>query len=596
MATDDDNAASQNFGEQHNANTGGGDYAEGDIDKRHGEVFVEGSTVHGNVIGKQTNYPTLPMWLRFLSAFAVVVILAVVVLGAVGGVDGIWARLDEWGIMPAITPEQPGETLLVIVPFYYTPNIPNTDAHGEIKRAIQAAAQEAGLTNLRIELAKTALQADDRDRAEQIGAHYNASLVVWGEDTGVRVTVNFLNRRGTPEVEARDVAISETVRTQIANPPAYSRYVTDDLPHQLSFLALFAVGQSFDINQDYDAAIRVIERAVGAVAPETPVEGLAYAYFRLGWLYEGPKRDAAQARVMYDQAITLDPKNARAYNNRGNTRRSQSDLKGALEDYDQALVLEPKYTLAYNNRGNARAEQGDLKGALEDYDQAITLEPKLAAPYANRSIIRFAQGDLKGAIDDLDQAIAFDPKYALAYNNRGNARSAQSDLKGAIADYDQAIALEPNYINAFQNRGIARFKRGDLKGAIADYDQAIALGSKDADVYYNRGVARSAQSDLKGAIADYDQAIALDPRNAPAYSNRGTARAQQGDLEGAIADYDQAIAVDSKNALLYANRGLAYQQQGDRTQAIADFEQVLRLTDNVEVRRKAEAKLRELYK
>src|SRR5262245_7717917 len=46
----------QSFGEQKVVTTGGGDYAEGDIDKRQGGAFVEDSTVYGNVIGQQTIY------------------------------------------------------------------------------------------------------------------------------------------------------------------------------------------------------------------------------------------------------------------------------------------------------------------------------------------------------------------------------------------------------------------------------------------------------------------------------------------------------------------------------------------------------------
>ena len=55
MTPDDEAPAKQT-----NISTGGGDYAEGDIDKRRGEVFV-GGDVHGTVIGHQTNkyYPPL---------------------------------------------------------------------------------------------------------------------------------------------------------------------------------------------------------------------------------------------------------------------------------------------------------------------------------------------------------------------------------------------------------------------------------------------------------------------------------------------------------------------------------------------------------
>jgi hypothetical protein len=57
----------------------------------------------------------------------------------------------------------------------------------------------------------------------------------------VRVTVNYLNLK-QPYFHAAEVQISETERTQLANPSAYARFVTSDLPGQLTFLSLFAIG------------------------------------------------------------------------------------------------------------------------------------------------------------------------------------------------------------------------------------------------------------------------------------------------------------------------------------------------------------------
>jgi tetratricopeptide (TPR) repeat protein len=54
-------SVSQNFGEQTNVNTGGGDYAEGNIDKRQAEIFVENSAISGDVIGHQTVVQATPL-------------------------------------------------------------------------------------------------------------------------------------------------------------------------------------------------------------------------------------------------------------------------------------------------------------------------------------------------------------------------------------------------------------------------------------------------------------------------------------------------------------------------------------------------------
>src|SRR6476661_6579333 len=55
MATDDEPNDNKASGDQTTINSGGGDVAGRDLDKRQGKVFVEGN-VYGNVIGEQTNY------------------------------------------------------------------------------------------------------------------------------------------------------------------------------------------------------------------------------------------------------------------------------------------------------------------------------------------------------------------------------------------------------------------------------------------------------------------------------------------------------------------------------------------------------------
>jgi tetratricopeptide (TPR) repeat protein len=580
-------------------------------------------------------YPTL----AFTILAAVVGLVAgLITIGAdIGGARG---QFQEWGLLatstptPAATPTPlpfapagEGETLIVIASFHHSEGIPDTEAHNEIRRAIQRAKEDLGYANLRVEVEPARVQADDREGAEELGERYDASMVIWGADTGVRVTVNYLNLRH-PEFEAADVRISETERTQMADPSAYAEFVTQDLPGQLTFLSLLAIAKSYDIEEAYAESLDVLEKAIESLAHGTePPEGLADAYFGLGWLHQG-MGDDEQAIADYDRAIALEPDHARAYHNRGVARFDQGDLEGAIADYTQAIALDPDCASAYYSRGVARHDRGDLEGAIADYTQAIALEPDDASAYYNRGVARHDRGDLDGAIADYTQAIALDPYYARACHGRGVARSDQGDLEGAIADYtqaialdsdwasayysrasarydqrdlegavadlDQVIALDPDDARAYYNRAIARYDQRDLEGAIADLDQAIALEPDDASAYYNRGLARYGQLDLKGAIADYTQAIALDPDCASAYYNRGVARSDQGDLEGAIADYTQAIALDPDHAWACYNRGLVRYDQGDLEGAIADFRRYLELRPDARDRETVEELIAEL--
>jgi tetratricopeptide (TPR) repeat protein len=523
-------------------------------------------------------------------ALASLVVLIVVLAGLISiGADigGAREQLREMGLLPAFTPTPlpfapagEDENLILIATFHRTEGVADHDIHNEIRRAIQAAAADLDFAHLRVEVESTSLAADDRTGAEGLGQRYGASMVIWGADTGARVSVSFLNLR-QPAFDAAQVQISEIERTQLAAPDAYAKFITTDLPGQLTFLSLFAIGQSYYTEGDYEKSLDVIEKAVTSLAPETePPEGLADAHFRLGWLYQGSLGDVERAVVNYDRAIELDPDYAEAYNHRGAARDDQGDLEGAIADYDTAIQIDPDDFAAYYNRGNAHYDQGDLAGAIADYDRAIELDPENAAAYNNRGNARYAQGDLEGAIADYDRAIQLEPNDAVARYDRGNARYVQGDLEGAIADYDRAIQLDPDYATAYNNRGLAHYAQGDLEGAIADYDRAIQLDPDMAEAYNNWGNARYTQGDPARAVADFDKAIELDPDYAVAYYNRGNARYAQGDLEGAIADYNEVIELDPDNALAYNNRGLARYYQGDLEGAITDYDRAIELDPN----------------
>jgi tetratricopeptide (TPR) repeat protein len=45
----------------------------------------------------------------------------------------------------------------------------------------------------------------------------------------------------------------------------------------------------------------------------------------------------------YNQAIQLNPNNARAYRNRGNAKRNKGDLDGAIADFNRAIELNAKH-------------------------------------------------------------------------------------------------------------------------------------------------------------------------------------------------------------------------------------------------------------
>jgi tetratricopeptide (TPR) repeat protein len=147
------------------------------------------------------------------------------------------------------------------------------------------------------------------------------------------------------------------------------------------------------------------------------------------------------AVAAFDQAISIDPKYAPAYYNRGFAFALEGNSDGAISNYDEAIQLNPTYTQAYYQRGSLEGQKGDFDAALQDFSQVVKLDPKYAPAYYNRGHVQYFRGDLTGALDQINQALALDPNFPFSYFIRGLIRHAQNHNADATADFRKSLGL-----------------------------------------------------------------------------------------------------------------------------------------------------------
>jgi tetratricopeptide (TPR) repeat protein len=394
---------------------------------------------------------------------------------------------------------------------------------------------------------------------------------------GRLVAVHGQGDKFTENTEAEEVA-SNTAKNEVNSKIGYNRGIPVRWVVQgLGELGII-VGSRKPLGQ-----IRAGSPTAAATADEFFIAGFN-KFVDPGADFQAGRREAV---AQFNRSLVLNPRYTIVYFLRAYVKYKLNDPQGALANYDQAISLNPKLALAYNNRGNLKNEKlNDPKGALADYNQAISLNPKLALAYNSRGVLKNEKlNDPQGALVDYNQAISLNPKYANAYNSRGVVKNEKlNDPQGALADYNQAISLNPKYANAYYNLGILKDEKlNDPEGALADYNQAISLNPKLAVAYYNRGnLKKDKLSDPQGALADYNQAISLNPKYALAYSNLGILKVQKlNDPQGALADFNQAISLNPQDALAYYNRGLLkVLKLNDPQGALADYNQAISLNPN----------------
>src|SRR5215472_7723732 len=128
-------------------------------------------------------------------------------------------------------------------------------------------------------------------------------------------------------------------------------------------------------------------------------QNLAIALYNRGSIYLS-KPDNDRAIADFDEAIRLDPGDARFFNNRGRAYSNKGQYDRAIADYDQAIAIDPAYGAAFNNRGSAYRIKGQYDRAIADYDRTIELRPDLALAFTNRGIAYQNKGDRDRAIQD----------------------------------------------------------------------------------------------------------------------------------------------------------------------------------------------------
>ncbi|GBF54005.1 TPR repeat-containing protein [Microcystis sp. 0824] len=305
---------------------------------------------------------------------------------------------------------------------------------------------------------------------------------------------------------------------------------------------------------------------------------------------------------------------ARAFLKRGYAHLRLNNNQGAIQDYNQAIYLQPQDAKAYVYRGLMRANKyQEYAGALEDFTAAVARNRHDAAAHYHRGLVLYKLGRYQEAVDNYNIALDQDdrintpsftsrsvcseniresadrnyfydsrePDFRPNYNvschaqARGDAYFALKNFAAAERDYTTYIVAHPNDPEGYHKRANARFEKGDKQGAIEDYNVFLEK-VRDGRIFYSRGNSSADVGDDQGAITDYLQSLSINPIDVTAYSNRGNARTDT----ATIPDNVQVTPRISANPIAYNNRGIIRRQTGDKEGALEDLDRAIRLNSN----------------
>jgi TolB-like protein len=156
--------------------------------------------------------------------------------------------------------------------------------------------------------------------------------------------------------------------------------------------------------------------------------------------------DAVQeeSKVLIEQALVLDPKNAQAYIVRG-YMRAFSDPAGAEQDYRRGIALNPNSARGYGGLASALFEDPKLRdeavALLTRAHQLDPLEPKYEV--LEGLALMYARSDMRGADTLLSDVVARHPLYEPALSRLADAREINGHIADAAMFNEQVLKLDP---------------------------------------------------------------------------------------------------------------------------------------------------------
>lgn len=328
----------------------------------------------------------------------------------------------------------------------------------------------------------------------------------------------------------------------------------------------------------------------------------AYDAFLRGveYLFRFTKEANAQARQLFEQALTLDPQYAEAYAWLGVTYRLEWVMRWstAPQTLERVLALAHQTRALDDSLPGARwllsfvyTQQQQYDQAIAQGERAITLDPNNADSYAVQASVLNLAGRPEEALRMVKQAMRLNPRYppwylldlGAAFRMTGRYAEAITALKEAVNRSPNELAhlgLAASYL--FQWISQQSTEAQTLAQALAAAQQVLALNNASAAGHALLGYVYLWQKQYESALAEMERAIALAPTEAIFYALLAEALGCVGRPEDAIATVEQALrrtpfVADEHLSFV----GAAYDLAGRPEEALAPLQRYLARYPNI---------------
>ncbi|MCB0532372.1 MAG: tetratricopeptide repeat protein [Lewinellaceae bacterium] len=248
----------------------------------------------------------------------------------------------------------------------------------------------------------------------------------------------------------------------------------------------------------------------------------------------------------------------------------------AMHWYSETIRQNPKQALAFNNRGNIYLEQlEDYGKAYKDFNAAVVADPNLTAAQFNRALAAMHLGEYPQAIADLTVCIDSNFERAMATGLRGICRVQTANYSDAETDLKVALSADPSNASYWGSHGLCRYHLGAYPEAVELMTKALELDPSQLEIQTVRGIAYYFLENYDAAEADFEWVVQQNPDYGYAWFYLGLVHKVRGAYEPAVDCLVKSYTLEPDLADAYAIMGVIAFEQEQYVEAIQFCERAL---------------------
>ena len=199
----------------------------------------------------------------------------------------------------------------------------------------------------------------------------------------------------------------------------------------------------------------------------------------------------AEAEAGWRSLLSSQPNDAEAYAHLGLLEARQAHYKEAIVLYQKALSLDPKMPSLRLNLGLSYFKAGNFSAAIQTLEPLLEKESK-SSPEALRlvtllGLAHYGMGEYAAAVPYLKQATAADPANLPFRLSLAQSCLRTKQYQCVLDVYREILTLNAESAEADMLAGEAYDELKNDDGAIAEFQAAVKADPKTPDVYFGYG-------------------------------------------------------------------------------------------------------------